>query len=317
MNQRFFDLDNRLDSGIITENECKHLKSYIRFDLDFTYALRILYYWSEAFNFVEIIFVIISVVRKLIILKEPVFDKSYNTTIICLLVQTCWFMLFSQPFVYDLFNAIKGFSTLICFPKNGITIGIKELKNNRFLNINLFERRIGDKFTCTIRFGNLLTNKGNILLCPLGEGFKPANPLAHWVVEKEDINLEKILQDCNRIDIERTDNTLFIPCKKLKYRGILFVGVDFHSENRESINAKRIAEALSFVKKLNCSKLSCPEDFLYSPQVQSYRDLFNEFNRAIMETKEDEKINFEIEFILKRNLTTYSRYADYEWIFES
>jgi hypothetical protein len=163
----------------------------------------------------------------------------------------------------------------------------------------------------------LLTNKGNILLCPLGEGFKPANPLAHWVVEKEDINLEKILQDCNRIDIERTDNTLFIPCKKLKYRGILFVGVDFHSENRESINAKRIAEALSFVKKLNCSKLSCPEDFLYSPQVQSYRDLFNEFNRAIMETKEDEKINFEIEFILKRNLTTYSRYADYEWIFES
>lgn len=108
---------------------------------------------------------------------------------------------------------------------------------------------------------------------------------------------------------------LFIPCKKLKYRGILFVGVDFHSENRESINAKRIADALSFVKKLNYSKLSCPEDFLYSPQVQSYRDLFNELNRAIMETKEDEKINFEIEFILKRNLTTYSRYADCEWIF--
>lgn len=117
MNQRFFDLDNKLKSGIITENECKHLKSYIHFDLDFTYALRILYYCGAAFNFVEIIFVIISVVRKLIILKEPVFDKSYNTTIICLLVQTCWFMLFSQPFVYDLFNVIKGFSTLICFSK--------------------------------------------------------------------------------------------------------------------------------------------------------------------------------------------------------
>ena len=55
------------------------------------------------------------------------------------------------------------------------------------------EKRLGTDFVCRIRFGNLLRDSGDILLCPLGEDFKPSNPLAHWVVTREGKWLRKKL----------------------------------------------------------------------------------------------------------------------------
>lgn len=67
--------------------------------------------------------------------------------------------------------------------------------------------------------------------------------------------------DC--IEIEKDKNAVFLPCRKLKYRGIIFVAVYFHSRDSREINRGRIAEAFGLAQKYNCTKLSGPENFLY------------------------------------------------------
>lgn len=171
------------------------------------------------------------------------------------------------------------------------------------------KKRLGTDFICRIRFGNLLKDTGDILLCPIGEDFKPSNPLAHWVVEKEGTWLKRKLSNLIKEDYIGTDHAAFLPCHKLKYRGIIFVSVDFYSQERDKVNMKRIAEALLLAQKYHCAKLSCPELFLYRDYeyTPTYDFLIGELNETVRTLNETDEINFMIEFVIKRSIRNYTR----------
>ena len=166
---------------------------------------------------------------------------------------------------------------------------------------------------CRIRYGNLLTNKGDILLCPVSKDFRPSNPLAQHIINI-DKNLKPVLMNIKETVWIESEHVAFLPTRKLKYRGILFVSVDFYSENRVEINAKRIAEAFKVAKKYNCRKLACPVNFLYDPlnRADPYPnifDLFNQLAKVVNHLKKDEdKIDFMIDIIIKNTLANHVNY---------
>ena len=54
---------------------------------------------------------------------------------------------------------------------------------------------IVQSFIYKIRYGNLLKDSGDILLCPLSEDFKPSDPLSRSIIEKEGKWLDKEIKD--------------------------------------------------------------------------------------------------------------------------
>ena len=182
-----------------------------------------------------------------------------------------------------------------------------------------------------INFGDLLKDSGDILLCPLSSDFKPSNPLSRKILEKEGKWLSesiKNIYDFHNLKNQYREDKLgftinagayigsehvaFMPCRKLKYRGILFVSVDFYSENREEINAKRIAEAFEVAAKYKCKKLSCPRNFLYgaSRTETGFYDLEQELEKVIENVSNDIQIDFVIEYVVKKDFFTFREYAD-------
>ena len=165
---------------------------------------------------------------------------------------------------------------------------------------------------CRVQYGNLLTNSGDILLCPVSKDFRPSNPLSQHIIniEKE---LKTVLMNI-KTGLTGSEHVAFLPCRKLNYRGILFVSVDFYSDNRVDINAKRIAEAFKVAKKYNCRKMACPANFLYDSfiRAESYPnvfDLFNQVARVVNHlNKPEEKIDFMIDIIIKNNLWNHVNY---------
>lgn len=101
---------------------------------------------------------------------------------------------------------------------------------------------------------------------------------------------------------------LFSPCRNLKYRGILFVCVDFYSKNREEINAERIAEALEIAAKYKCKKFSCPQDVLYS-SGEAYDYIYSQFESIIRTLDSEIKIDFVIETVIQKTLHNYPAYV--------
>ena len=96
----------------------------------------------------------------------------------------------------------------------------------------------------------------------------------------------------------------------MKYRGILFVCVDFYSKNRTEINAARIAESLEIAGKYKCKKLSCPQNVLYSPaEAYSYDYICFQFESIIRSLGSKIKIDFVIETVIQKTLHSYPLYA--------
>lgn len=161
-----------------------------------------------------------------------------------------------------------------------------------------------------IRFGDLLKDSGDILLCPVSADFKPSNRFAQSVLRSESKWLSQKLDGIrNPISPEEyigTEHVAFLPCRKLKYRGILFVSVDFYAENREEINAERIAEAFTVAAKYGCRKLSCPVNFLYSPDIQHLEfDGFIQQLEKVLAAMPEEKIPFIVEYVLKKDIKSF------------
>lgn len=172
---------------------------------------------------------------------------------------------------------------------------------------------IDQSFIYKIRYGNLLKDSGDILLCPLSEDFKPSNPLSRSIIEKEGEWLDKEIKNLYSSDNAKwigSEHAAFLPCRKLKYRGILFVCVDFYSKNRTEINAARIAEALEIAGKYKCKKLSCPQNVLYSPEAAcSYDYIRFQFESIIRSLGSKIKIDFVIETVIQKTLHSYPLYA--------
>ena len=170
-------------------------------------------------------------------------------------------------------------------------------------------------FIYRIVFGDLLKTAGDILLCPLSSDFKPSNPLSRKVIAAEGKWLDRKIkaiyeQKGNESDYIGTEHVVFLPCRKLKYRGLLFVSMDFYSENREEINAKRIAEAFEVAAKYNCKKISCPRNFLYGPDRHEtgLYGLENELNKVIEKVSTEIKINFIVEYVIKKDLHSFDEF---------
>ena len=174
-------------------------------------------------------------------------------------------------------------------------------------------KSIDQDFIFKIRYGNLLKDSGDILLCPLSEGFKPSNPLSRSIIKKEGKWLDKKIRNLYSSDNAKwlgSKHVAFLPCRKLKYRGILFVCVDFYSENREKINTGRIAEALEVAAKYNCKKLSCPQNILYYPgEKYSYDYIHFQFESIILALDAKIKIDFVIETVISKTLKSFPEYA--------
>lgn len=149
-------------------------------------------------------------------------------------------------------------------------------------------------------YGDLLKDSGDILLCPVSQNFLTSNPLAQHLVEKEGRYLKNVLMNLAQSKWIGTKHVAFLPCKKLKYRGILFVAVDFYSENRVKINIERIAEALEVAQQFNCKRLSCPENFLYDDYY--YITLpFDQLEKVLNKVHFD-ILDFTIDIVIRKNL---------------
>ena len=74
------------------------------------------------------------------------------------------------------------------------TIASKRCDKAFGLGENPFPNRCDQDFVFNIKFGNILKSSGDILLCPLSEGFKPSNPLSRKIIEKEGKWLKKIIE---------------------------------------------------------------------------------------------------------------------------
>lgn len=172
---------------------------------------------------------------------------------------------------------------------------------------------IDQDFIFKIRYGNLLKDSGDILLCPLSEGFKPSNPLSRNIIKKEGKWLDKEIKNLYPSDNAKwigSEHVAFLPCRKLKYRGILFVSVDFYSEKREEINAGRITEALEVATRYNCKKLSCPQNLLYNPEEKyGYDYIHFQFESIILALGSKIKIDFVIETVIRKNLKSFPEYV--------
>ena len=316
VNQKLFDIDNRLNSRKITNEQAKELKEEVCTEIDVRVLFSNYAYLIRILNNIAIISIVCVIILKSILLRKPTFFWSYSITITCSLIESCIYHLFSnKDNVETLIEETKNLFRNIF--KGKITANSKVLYFKQFLS-DYSVHRLDSKFYCTLRFGNLLKDKGDILLCPLGEGFKPANPLAHWVVEREGEYLKDALKNLEESEYDKTEFSVFIPCQKLKYRGIILVCVDFHSENRTDINAKRIADSFLLAKKHECKKLSCPIGFLYEvSHPGSCKEFFYEFDKVIREMGDDAKnIDYLIEFVIKRSLYNYSMFKDYQDFFE-
>lgn len=247
MNPKLFDINNRLNSRKITYEQSEELIEEVRTELDESSLFNNYVHIIHFLNKIAIISIICAVILKSILLRNPAFYWSYSITITCCLIESCLYHLFSdKDNVETLIEETKNLFRNIF--KGKITANSKVLYFKQFLS-DYSVHRLDSKFYCSLRFGNLLKDKGDILLCPIGEDFKPANPLAYWVVEREGKYLKNVLKNLEGTEYDKTDFSVFIPCKKLHYKGIIFVCVDFHSENRADINAKRIADGFLLAKK--------------------------------------------------------------------
>lgn len=313
---RYLDIEAMLYSGQITKDQAQELKNEIRSDIDYYSQLGKYGPVIHIIDSITIICISLFVISKSILLRKPAFFLSYSITINFLFLESGLCNLFSyKENLKILLEETKNLFRNIF--KGKITANSKVLYFKQFLS-DYSVHRLDSKFYCFLRFGNLLKNKGDILLCPLGEGFKPANPLAHLVVEREGKYLKNALKNLGETEYDKNEFSVFIPCKKLHYKGIIFVCVDFHSDNRADINAKRIADGFLLAKKHECKKLSCPVGLLYEgTHPDSCKEFFSQFDKVIRAMDEDaKKIDYFIEFVIKRNLENYSMFKDYPDFFE-
>ncbi len=160
-------------------------------------------------------------------------------------------------------------------------------------------------YSVLFKFGNLLKNKGDVLLCPVSEGFKLSNPLSQKINKIENLNVEKWITDArmNPSVAYRSNHCLFLPLQKLKYRAIVLIEMDFYSELRREINLSRVIESFTLLKKFNCCKLSIPKDMLYDHSRYNGLRIQSELHNIYDILK---GYNSEIDFLIEVVINTYN-----------
>ena len=151
-----------------------------------------------------------------------------------------------------------------------------------------------------VKKGDLLRNKGDILLCPVGPDFVISNPLYIHLMLKEGKELKKWLSKAMSTDVHyRSENAIFLPLRKLKYRGVIFVAVDFHASDRETINRQNMAEAFRLAQQVNCCRLTVPANPFYSKNPGLDPVLASATQYADVLLALDNPITFNLELIVR------------------
>lgn len=102
-------------------------------------------------------------------------------------------------------------------------------------------------------------------------------------------------------DVEyRSENCLFLPLRKLNYRAVLFVAVDFHTDDREEINLRNMVEAFQLAGRYNCCRLTLPANPLYERLTEKYHDFSTLVQLAHIVFTQGEKIDFNLDLVLQQ-----------------
>lgn len=123
-----------------------------------------------------------------------------------------------------------------------------------FVNEHLMKTKI------EIVIGDLFRANGDILLCPTSENFMFSNPLSRNIYKHESLKIKKMVDNIHSPQdmLNQTGNCIFLEPQRLKYRGVIFMSMDYYSTDKVSINFKRIIDALVLASKMNCGKLVVP-----------------------------------------------------------
>lgn len=84
---------------------------------------------------------------------------------------------------------------------------------------------IDQNFIFKIRYGNLLKDSGDILLCPISEGFKPSNPISRSIIKKEGKWLDKEIKNLYSSDNAKwigSEHVAFFSVQEFEVQGNSF-----------------------------------------------------------------------------------------------
>ena len=347
MNQKFFDIDNKLNQGIIDKREEEILKENVRKEIDYYSSMEGASKFLSGISKANVFFTLVNLAGGILIqvvklktsigiaIENSMFITVGNTVLFTLPVMVVSFAAglnitgdlklvkvesekspSSEEMIRDLLSFL-----------NTKTILSKKYKQS--ISEDEYREIEPQSFIYRIVFGDLLKSSGDILLCPVSADFKPSNPFSRKVIAAEgkwlDKKVKAIYQQTEKRTIYAdtklgftvnesgyigTEHVAFLPCKKLNYRGILFVSMDFYSRNREEINARRIAEAFEVAAKYNCKKISCPRNFLYDPNRHEtgLYGLENELEKVIENVSPEIKIDFIVEYVIKKDLFSFNEF---------
>ncbi len=172
----------------------------------------------------------------------------------------------------------------------------------------------------SFKTGNLFTNSGDILLCPTSEDFKFSNPLSIRLAKRER-KMKRWIDFYKGKECDfKTEHCIFLPCRKLKYRGVIFVSLDFYSEGRRDVNKVRVKEAFDLAQRFHCTKISLPKNILYSPYYkEGDYGVYDSSDLLEILQVNSNPISFDVEFIFNipgyryKGLSFYSfRYGNHK-----
>ena len=125
----------------------------------------------------------------------------------------------------------------------------------------VFNNNEGPVFS--LKYGDILNNTGDLLLCPITERRLFNNALFRRIYRRDRNILHEWLGEImpGGDRLYTSDHCVYLPLRKLNYRGVIFVWFELLSENEQNINTERAAEALSLASRFNCCKLTIPNIF--------------------------------------------------------
>lgn len=172
---------------------------------------------------------------------------------------------------------------------------------------NSCKAKVPRNLVSIIKTGNILKQAGDLLLCPTTIDWVPSSDLLNNILKIEGNYLKKKLENIHQEGWIGSENVIFLPCKKLKYRGLLLVKIEFAKKDSYSNNLINLAEAFQIASLCNCKKLTIPANIMNELNFVSGSCFVNvQIKYILSKIPESVELDFYIENILEKALVPYS-----------